>query len=77
MYGRLGESGEIGVQNQEREDPMTDEKKIKDEELANMTGAGGPNLPDKKVPTGGGGSADNKTDTTGDGGSQPSDWTPN
>ena len=55
---------------------MTDEKKIKDEELANMTGAGAPNIGDKKVPAGGGGAADDKTDTTGEGGSQPGEWTP-
>jgi hypothetical protein len=55
---------------------MTDEKKIKDEELANMTGAGGPDLGDKKKPSGGGGAADDKTETTGEGGSQPGEWTP-
>ena len=55
---------------------MTDEKKIKDEELANITGAGTPDLGDKKKPRGGGGTAEDAADTTGDGGSQPSDWTP-
>ena len=52
---------------------MTDQKKIKDEELANITGAG-PDLGGKKEPSGGGGAAESKVDTTGDN-QQPGDWT--
>jgi hypothetical protein len=51
---------------------MTDDKKIKDEELANITGAG-PDLGDKKTPSGGGGAADDKVDTTGDN-QEPGSW---
>jgi hypothetical protein len=44
---------------------MADEKKVKDEELAEITGAGGPELADLRKPKGGGsggGGPDEETD---------------
>ena len=56
---------------------MTDEKRVKDEELANITGGNcALELGDCKKPPGGGGPAGEGPETKGDGGSQPSDWQP-
>jgi hypothetical protein len=57
---------------------MTDEKKIKDEELANITGAGDApgDLGDQKKPTGGGGGHD-LDPGEGTGGEGPDDWSTN
>lgn len=57
---------------------MTDEKKIKDEELANITGAGDApaDMGDQKKPTGGGGGHESP-DAEGTGGEGTTEWSPN
>lgn len=55
---------------------MTDDKKLKDEELAEITGAGVPDLGDKKKPTGGGGPAGEGPDKEEGDPNEPSNWQP-
>ncbi len=58
---------------------MADEKKVRDEELAKITGAGDVPTADRKKPSGGGGggAGGEGPDAKGDDASQPSNWEPN
>jgi hypothetical protein len=73
MYVRLRQSGKLDAQDPRgREERMTDEKKIKDEELANITGAGVADIPGNKPEEGSGGSGGTST-AEGGGGENPLD----
>ena len=54
---------------------MADEKKVKDEELAEITGAGGPDLGDMRKPVGGGSGGEGPEGQEGEE-NQPSNWQP-